>query len=92
MDAVQNFRFSRSLEEPLVGDHLDGRYVSPPESLPHIPFSERTAPRERARLCRCYIDLLSLFFSVVRGRVNILIGAINSNYDDSREEIRQIFG
>lgn len=47
MDPVQNFRFSRSLGDPLVGDHLDGRYVSAAKSLPHIPFSEGIAPRER---------------------------------------------
>ena len=44
----QNFRFSRSLGDPLVGDHLGGRYVSPSVSLPGIPFSQRepSAPRE----------------------------------------------
>ena len=44
--------------DPLVGDHLDGRYVSRSGSLPRIPFSETTAHRGNVR---SNIDPFSLF-------------------------------
>lgn len=65
--------------------------ISPGIFASHSVFRENRTEGTRSTMSMLYRSPFS-FFSVKRGRVNILIDAINSNYDDSREEIRQIFG